>query len=105
MIKAIIQAIPFYVMSYFLLPTNLCKKIKSLISRLWEDQKEEEHRIHWANWERLCKPKKVRRFGFRDFHYFNLAMLVKQGWKILNDEFSLLYQILKVRYFKSVPFF
>ena len=37
--------------------------------------------------------------GFRDLKAFNLAMLAKQGWRLLHDNNSLVNQCLKVRYF------
>lgn len=35
MIKAMIQVIPSYIMSYFLLPIDLYREIISMISRFW----------------------------------------------------------------------
>ena len=36
--------------------------------------------------------------GFRDIRDFNLVMLVKQGWRLLQDHGSLLYGCFKARY-------
>ena len=54
-------------------------------------------KIHWLSWERLCWPKKCGGMGFRDLHYFNLAMLAKQGWTLLSNPDSLCTRILKAR--------
>ena len=37
--------------------------------------------------------------GFKDLRAFNLAMLAKQGWRLLHDNNSLVYQCLQARYF------
>lgn len=39
--------------------------------------------------------------GFRDMHTFNLAMLSRQGWRIIQQPDNLCARILKARYFPS----
>ena len=42
---------------------------------------------------------------FRNFREFNLAMLGKQGWKLINKPESLTAKLLKARYYKNGEFF
>ena len=37
--------------------------------------------------------------GFRDLRNFNLAMLAKQGWRLLNEKESLVFRCFKDKYF------
>jgi hypothetical protein len=37
--------------------------------------------------------------GFRDLHLFNLAMLARQGWRLLLDPESLCAQVLRAKYY------
>jgi len=37
--------------------------------------------------------------GFKNLRNFNLTLLAKQGWRLMQDEDSLLYKLLKSRYF------
>ena len=39
--------------------------------------------------------------GFRDLHSFNLAMLDKQVWRLIDDPNSLCAQILRAKYYPS----
>lgn len=66
---------------------------------LWENGVKSKKGIHWASWDNLCKPKSMRGMGFRKLHDFNLALLGKQTWRLLNDENSLVAKVFKSRYF------
>ena len=37
--------------------------------------------------------------GFSDLRNFNLAMLAKQGWRLLQKDGSLIYRCFKVKHF------
>ena len=45
--------------------------------------------IHWVAWWKLCIPKLMAAMGFRDLEYFNLAMLDKQWWGLMEEPNSL----------------
>ena len=42
--------------------------------------------------------------GFCDLHAFNLALLAKQAWKLVQKKDSLFYRIYKARYFLTIEF-
>lgn len=47
----------------------------------------------------MCKSKQSGGMGFRNLQAFNLAMLAKQGWRILKNPDTLMAWVYKARYF------
>lgn len=42
--------------------------------------------------------------GFRDLHDFNLALLAKQGWRLMTNDSCLMTRVIKAIYFKRRNF-
>ena len=49
----------------------------------------------------MCRAKADGGLGFRNFHAFNLAMLAKQGWRLLSNPESLCAEVYKARYYPN----
>ncbi|KAL3819736.1 hypothetical protein ACJIZ3_005641 [Penstemon smallii] len=83
LIKAVLQAIPTYVMGCFKLPKTFIHEIESIIANYWWNAKE-KRKIHWIKWSDM--------------------LLIWQYWRILQNPTSLISRILKARYFKHGDF-
>uniref|UniRef100_A0A8R7U3Z9 Reverse transcriptase domain-containing protein n=1 Tax=Triticum urartu TaxID=4572 RepID=A0A8R7U3Z9_TRIUA len=101
LIKAIAQAIPVYAMACFDLTKSLCEDVSSMIARFWWSQLDKENKIHWVGWDKLTKPKKDGGLGFRDLYSFNLAMLARQAWRMLQNPSSLCAQVMAAKYYPN----
>jgi hypothetical protein len=101
LIKACAQDIPTFAMSCFDLTKVLCDEIGMMICRYWWAQQDKENKMHWLSWETLTKPKNEGGLGFRDLYGFNMAMLARQGWRMLTNPDSLCARVLKARYFPN----
>lgn len=77
LLKAVIQTIPSYCMSVFLLPKGLCSKINSHMKDFWWGHQAKDSQVHWMSWEKISLPSGLSGMGFRDFHSFNKALLAK----------------------------
>ena len=101
LIKACAQAIPIFAMSCFDLTKGLCEQINSMISQFWWAQQDKENKIHWLGWDKLTLSKKEGGLGYKDLYTFNLAMLAKQGWRLLTNPNSMCARVMKAKYYPN----
>lgn len=103
-IKSALQAIPTYSMMCFLLLKTLCSEVECIFARYWWQKWHGQRGIHWCSWDKVCGLKTYKGLGFRNLTKFNVALLAKQGWRLLNYLNSLLSCILKAKYYLSINF-
>nr|GEX04997.1 Myc-type, basic helix-loop-helix (bHLH) domain-containing protein [Tanacetum cinerariifolium] len=95
LIKSVIQAIPSYAMQCFLLPTGFLNKLLTYVKRFfWGGDAHGSH-IHWVGWDRISRSKDEGGLGFRNLKAFNLALLAKQGWRLIVNPHSFWGRVLK----------
>lgn len=101
LIKAVLQSIPTYIMSCFYLPGYLLDSIEAAIRGFWWGSDTQKRRMAWLACDRMCFPKKQGGMGFRDLRAFNMALLAKQGWRLMSNPESLVARVFKARYFPN----
>ena len=104
LIKAVAQVVPLYMMSCFKLSNTLCDELTGMIRQFWWGQVKDEKKLAWMSWEKMCLPKEKGGMGFRDLKLFNLALLVKQGWRLQTNSSLLFYRVYKAKYFPRCDF-
>ena len=101
LIKAVVQAISAYTKNCFKLSVKLCKDIEAIMRRFWWGQKDQERKVHWINWTKLCQSKGNGGLGFRELQKFNIALLAKQFWRFMSCKDSLLFKVFSSKFFPS----
>nr|DAD42944.1 TPA_asm: hypothetical protein HUJ06_001174 [Nelumbo nucifera] len=91
-------------MSHFKIPSYLIQKIHSKCSSFFGGKREDERKITWMSWKKLCGNKTSGGLGFQNLSIFNLALLAKLAWKLLRDGDSLWGKSTKARYFPHTDF-
>jgi hypothetical protein len=94
LIKSILQAKSTYSMSCFNLSKGTCSKLISIMAKFWWSGCLDKKSMHWLAWDKIAIPKSQGGMGFRDMAAFNIALLGKQGWRLMSSPDSLLAQVL-----------
>lgn len=100
-VKSVVQTLPTYTMGVFLLSKGFREKYERMIQEFWWGDDEGHMKVHWMSWERMIKPKRAGGIGFRDMHLFNLALLARQGWRLIQKPDSLCARVLKSKYYPN----
>ena len=77
LIKSIVQVIPTYAMSCFIILDTIVKEIEAACARFWWGSTPEHRRVHWKKWQDICSTKAMGDMGFKKFSVFNQALLGK----------------------------
>ncbi|XP_062014381.1 uncharacterized protein LOC133730890 [Rosa rugosa] len=104
LIKAIAQTMPLYAMNCYLLPKSLCDDIHQLCASFFWGDTDDKKKIHWRSWEKLCLTKFEGGMGFKNIYAYNLAMLGKQGWRLITNPHSLIARLYKAKYYPNCSF-
>ncbi|KAG5527030.1 hypothetical protein RHGRI_028084 [Rhododendron griersonianum] len=98
-IKSAFQPIPMYTFLCFKVPSSLCACLDSVTCNFWWGKGVSGRKIHWGAWHKLSSPKSMGGMGFKDFESFNIALLAKQFWRMMNNPNALWVKVLKSLYF------
>lgn len=101
LIKSVAMDMPNHAMACFKLPVGMCKEMEGVISQFWWRGQSRTKGCHWVAWDKMTMSRKCGGLGFRDLICFNLAMLAKISWRVLQNPNSVLGRLLRDKYFPA----
>jgi hypothetical protein len=102
LVKSMVNAIPTYLMSSFMLPRSLCASINSCIRKFWWGYPQDKsHCLSLLSWENICKPKSLGGLGIRSMEALNDSLLARLGWKMVSNQPLLWVDSLRGKYLKN----
>ena len=60
-----------------------------MATRFWWGQRGLERKVHWLGKNHLIRRKSEGGMGFRELSLFNMALLARQGWRLVQYPDSL----------------
>ncbi|CAM8924063.1 unnamed protein product [Rhodiola kirilowii] len=101
LVKSCYLSVPLFAMTCYKVPKVLCDKLTSTAINFWWSSNSKERSIHWVSADILQKEKGRGGMGFRSLESLNVAMLMKQLWRFINQPDHLVSRIFKAKYFKD----
>lgn len=98
LLNSILSNIPIFLFSFYKAPKVVLKeKIKLQKYFLWGEC-EESKKVYWVSWDSICLAKEDDCLGVRHCGLFNIDLLSKWKWRVLNDVSPLWSEIISFRY-------
>jgi hypothetical protein len=105
LIRSVASSIPSYAMSSFLLPIAVSSSLDKAFKNLWWGFPMGKTRnLSLKSWSSICSPRVEGGLGFKRMHEFNLSLVAKLGWQLLNDSDCLWVKQLQNKYIKYGDF-
>lgn len=98
------QVIPSFWMNLFLIPSGICEDIERKMNGFLWGRGATRKGVKWMAWSRMCSPKGCGGLGVRDLRQFNLAMLAKQCWRLIQCSNTLVSTVIKAKYYPYTSF-
>ncbi|GKV09906.1 hypothetical protein SLEP1_g21339 [Rubroshorea leprosula] len=97
-INSVLTSLPVFLMSTYLLPDGVIKKIDAIRRKFLWGGCEERNKIAWVRWDKVCKDRKQGGMGIKDLRMFILALMGKWWARLVNEQGGLWRRVLLDKY-------
>jgi len=94
LLKFAMSALPVYFISFFMAPSGFISSLKSIFNAFFWEGSEDFRKISWIKWDTICLRKEQGGLGVKRLREFNLALLRKWCWRMLEEKGSLWNEVL-----------
>ena len=106
LINSVLASLPLYLFSMFKAPKKVLRELEKIQRNFLWGGNEEQKKISWVKWSQVCKPKCEGGLGVKNLYLFNLALLAKWRWRLLDGTHTTLWKsVLVERYGYDRPWF
>lgn len=98
LLKSVLGSLAIFTLSFYKAPKKIIKEITKIQSNFLWGGPYSRKIIHWVCWKVACLPIEKGGLGFRSIEDFNMVLLFKWRWRILEESKALWYNFLKTRY-------
>jgi hypothetical protein len=98
LINAVLNAIPVFYLSFLKMPKIVWKKLVRIQREFLWGGVRGGRKISWVKWSIVCQNKCQGGLGVRDAKVFNLSLLTKWRWRLLQPGMALWKRVLVARY-------
>ena len=98
LIQLVLTLIPIYFFFLFRVPKSVADKLVRLQRRFLWGGGPDQNKIAWVRWETVCLPKEKGGLGIKDINNFNLALLRKWRWKLMQHKGELWARVVESKY-------
>lgn len=75
-----------------MLPAKLIHDIVAVTRKFWWSSQKDKSKIPWVAWNKLTNSKSQDGLGFKDLKDFNVALLAKQSWRLIQNPKARVYK-------------
>jgi hypothetical protein len=102
LINSVLNAIPVFFLSFMKMPKSVWKKLVRIQREFLWGGVRGGRKISWVKWSIVCQDKSQGGLGVRDAIIFNLSLLAKWRWRLLQPGMTLWKRVLVARYGRHI---